>query len=69
MRSVVLLFIAICGLVFVRATTYYIPVWSLVWWAWIVATVGVAACWGGACVVEWLYRHGRLEQKPRRHGW
>lgn len=41
------LVVALCGLIYVRATSYtQIPVWTLMWWVWISATCLVAGCIG-----------------------
>jgi len=41
------LVIALCALIYVRATTLpAVPIWSPWWWVWIFATIVVSACVG-----------------------
>jgi hypothetical protein len=46
-KRVVLLLVVLDALVGVRASMYtIIPVWTLMWWVWILATCGVSGCIG-----------------------
>lgn len=59
MKRVVALFVALCGLVYVRGNTA-IPIWSGWWWAWIIGTCVVAWCGG--------YVHAQVRRNRRDSG-
>lgn len=61
---VVGLIVALSGLILVRATSAdYIPIWSPMWFVWIIATCGIAWCGG------WVHRevHERRVRHRRLH--
>lgn len=66
MRYAIGLAIAEMGLIFVRATSAnLVPVWSLMWWVWIIATVVVAWCCGLASHVVAVERGWMRPVQPR----
>lgn len=62
MKRVAALTVALLGLIFVRATSAaYVPVWSPMWFVWIIATCAIAWCGG------WAHRevHERRDRERR----
>lgn len=60
MSRVVGLEVALVGLIFVRATSAaYVPVWSLMWFVWIIATCAIAWCGG------WVHREAHERNRRR----
>lgn len=68
MGRIIGLLIAECGLIYVRASSApFVPVWSFWWWAWILATVGVAWCGGMVTQAVAVERGWWIKAAPHTH--